>query len=106
MTFEEHLNQVLPTFPNDEQIRFIDEDLKSGKYHVIVTRMGVKELDILSTLREKYFDSDENTTDFLHMVFPEEEGITLADLTGYGSREVREHPMMVTRISKSRMSDE
>src|SRR3989442_4109190 len=108
MTFEEHLNQVLPTFPNDEQIRLIDEALKSGKHHLIVTRMGVKELDILSTLRKKYFDSDENTTDYSQMFFPAEEGITLADLTGHGirSKEVREHPMMVTRISKSRMSDE
>jgi hypothetical protein len=32
MTFEEHLHQVLPTFPNDEQIRLIDEALKSGKH--------------------------------------------------------------------------
>ena len=79
MTFEEQLNRLFPTFPNDEQIRLIDEALKSGEYHIIITRMDKAALDILSTLRDKYFSTYENMTDFGHMFFPEEEGITLAD---------------------------
>jgi hypothetical protein len=49
-------------------------------------------------------------TDFGQMFFPFEEGITLANLMGRGrsAEEMakNEWPMMVTRISKTRMSDE
>jgi hypothetical protein len=104
MRTEGQLNQVLPTFPNDELIRFIAEDLKSGEHHIIITRMDKAELDIMSTLRHKYFSTDENMTDFGQMFFPFEEGITLANLMGGRSAEEmakNEWPMMVTRISKT-----
>ena len=84
MITEEQLNQVLTTFPNDELIRSNAEDLKSGEHHIIITRMDKATLDIMSTLRHKYFSTDEDVTDvyFRQMYFPFEEGITLADLMG------------------------
>jgi hypothetical protein len=70
------MNQVLPTFPNNELIRSNAEDLKSGEHHIIITRMDKAALDIMSTLRHKFFSTDEDVTDFdfRQMYFPFEEG--------------------------------
>jgi hypothetical protein len=102
MTFEEQRNRVLPTFPNDEIIQSINQDLKSGEYHIIITRMEPIMLDIISKLKNKY------KTSFGQLFFPFEEGIRLADLISWTdkTKEVYEHPMMITNIPKSIMTDE
>jgi hypothetical protein len=100
MTTQEQLNEVLPTFPSDDTIHA--EVLKSGEYHIIITRMEPIMLNIISKLRKKY------KTNFGQLFFPFEEGIRLADLISWTdkTKEVCEHPMMITHIPKSIMTDE
>lgn len=98
MTFEEQLNQVLSTFPDDEIIQNINKDLKSGEYHIIVTRMDKPSIDALSILRQIFNEMQQ-------MIFPFEEGITMADIFDI-KKEIGEPPIMLTRISKSKMTDE
>jgi len=98
MTFEEQLSQVLPTFPSDDVIHCLNEDLKSGEYHIIISRMDKAALDALSTLRNI-------SNEMQQMIFPFEDGITMADILDI-KKEIGEPPMMVTRIPKSRMTYE
>lgn len=100
MPTQKQLNEVLPTFPSDDTI--CEEVLKSREYHLIITRMEPIMLDIISKLRDKY------KTRFGQLFFPFEEGIRLADLISWTdkTKEVREHPMMITHIPKSIMTDE
>src|SRR5437667_6097459 len=102
MVTQEQLNQVLPTFPSDGVIQSINQALKSGEYHIIITRMEPIMLDIIFKLRDKY------NTSFGQRFFPFEEGITLADLVSRidKTKEVLEHQMMITKIPKSIMTDE
>jgi hypothetical protein len=100
MTTQEQLNEVLPTFPSDDTI--YAEALKSREYHIIITRMEPIMLDIVFKLRDKY------KTSFGQFFSPFEEGIRFADLISWTdkTKEVREHPMMITHIAKSTMTDE
>jgi hypothetical protein len=100
MPTQEQLNEVLPTFPSDDTIRA--EALKSREYHIIITRMEPVMFEIITKLRDKY------KTRFGQFFFPFEEGIRLADLISWTDKteEVREHPMMITHIPKSLMTDE
>jgi hypothetical protein len=101
MTTQEQLKEVLPSFPSDDTIHCIAEYLKSGEYHVIITRMEPIMLDVIFKLRHKY------KTTFGQLFFPFEEGIRLADLISWTdkTKEVREHPMMITHIPKSIMTE-
>jgi hypothetical protein len=102
---EDVIDDFLPTFPSDADIQHINQALESGKYYIIVSRMSSYELDVIIRIRDKYY-SQAPRGDFVQKFFPFEEGITLEDLTGRinKSKVIHEHPIMVTRAAKSRMS--
>ncbi len=99
------MNQVLPTFPSHTDILDINEALRSGKYYLLITRMDCGGLTMLSRILEKYYIPDNEKSDFVQKIFPFKEGITFADLLN-ANKEIGETPIMITRATKSKMSNE
>src|SRR5438874_10017231 len=97
------MNQVLPTFPSQADIRDIIKALRSRMFHVFVTRLDAQ--FTLHELRHKYYIPPHE--DWVQKIFPFQEGITLTDILDRKVRpakEIFEPPMIVTFAGKSRMT--
>jgi len=71
------MDVVFPTFPSDTDIRGNVDDLKSGKYWIIITKLDIQSITTLSTIQSKYYTPGNG--DFGHNIFPFEEGVKFAD---------------------------
>jgi len=70
--------EAFPTFPSADEIKEIDEILKSGKHWVIITRIGDAEATLLSRIRRKYYP--ESDSDYKRSIFAFEEWTRLVRL--------------------------
>jgi hypothetical protein len=85
---------ALPTFPSNDEIKEINEILKSGKHWIIITRLGDTAAMVVGNLRRKYYP--ENDSDYRQEIFAFEEGTTTSKSGG----------ILMTIAAKSRMTNE
>ena len=86
--------EAFPTFPSADEIKEIDEILKSGKHWVIITRIGDAEATLLSRIRRKYYP--ESDSDYKRSIFAFEEWTSTSKTGG----------MQIIIAAKSRMTAE
>src|SRR5207244_11509409 len=69
-------------------------------------RMDRPSLASISRIQRQHYNCITPQDDFVQKIFPFEEGIKLAELLHGRLGDINELPMMVTRASKSRMTEE